>query len=176
MGSVTISGATYEVFGTLSGARVYHGGGASGGPFLALDATGQSRALVSATRMLSRVGLVDPGTGAAIVPSTVPLPVAVEQASYELALAVVVDPALLSAPASGSNVRRERIKADVVESETEYFVPTLLVFGRFPTAVQELIGPYLAGSLGAAGPEVSGATLTTDFQPGDFGFSGEGLP
>jgi hypothetical protein len=126
--------------------------------------------------MILRVGLVSPEDGSPIVPSTVPLPLPVEHGAYELALALLVNPALASEPGSGSNVKRKRIKADVVESETEFFRSTFLVFGRFPTIVQELLGPYLAGAGVATGPEVTGADLETQFARGDFGYSGDGLP
>lgn len=175
MGSVTIAGSSFEVFGTLQGARTYLSASLSGAPFASALATVQAQALVSSTRMILRVGLVDPADGSPILPTTDPLPLPVEQGAYELALALLVDPQILTTPGSGSNVKRRRIEADVVKSEVEFFGATFLLFGRFPTIVQELLGPYLAGRT-VIGPQVTGADFESQFARGDFGFDGEGLP
>jgi hypothetical protein len=196
VGTVTISGQVFDIYGTQAAAKVYFSAALSGAAFLGAADLTQKKALVSSTRMIDRqswagqktspaqpldfprTGLVDED-GLPVSSATVPL--AVEEASYELASALISDPTLETAPASGSNVRRLRTrdKVDVIEQEveTEYFRPTLLVFGRFPTVVQELLRPFLGGSASSIGPWISGGGVESAFlDPDEFALTDEGLP
>src|SRR5262245_25196179 len=120
----------------------------------------KARSLVTATRLLDRQcwqgektspsqALQWPRTG--VVDkygdevSSLAVPLLIEEATYELALAILVDPDGVQAdPTSNQNLKK--VKAG--SAEVEFFRPELR--GRFVTIVEELVGQFLCGSVNAA--------------------------
>ena len=129
------------------------------------DADTQSRALVTATRMLDRqlwkgtktsssqalewprTGVVD-RYGDAIDENTVPA--VIIQATQELALSLIDDPDVQTNASTSSGIKR----AKAGSAEVEYFKPTPRY--RFPTIVQELVKALMGGSI------ISGAAYGID--------------
>lgn len=181
MGSVTIQGSAFDVFGTYAAAVTYFKAALHAAAWLAAAPVVRQQGMVTATRMILRARPVDPSSGAAIVPAAAPVPV--EEACYELANALIADPTLQETLASGSNVRRTRSRDKVgeieTESEVENFRSTLGLAGRFPKIVQELLGPYLGGGAASvsAGGFVSGLDEASAFGDSEeFGLTIPGLP
>lgn len=188
VGTVTISGTTYSIYGSLSEAKDYARAAVH---FDAWDATSgdtpKAKALVTATRMLDRVkswvgsrtdtatpqplqwprtGVTD-RDGNAVSDSVVPDEIA--QATYELANALLDDEAVQSNTSSGSNIKS--VKAGPVN--VDFFQPTAKTASRFPTIVQELISFYLVAS--TTGIIATGTDEESAFAGKDFGFTGEAL-
>lgn len=195
MATITISGKSFEIYGTYNGARDYFLAAIHASAWDAAEQTSQLKALVTATRMLDRqrwkgektspgqtldwprTGVTD-DEGAAVAPGTVPL--AIEHATYELANALLADVTVQTQLDAGSNVRRTvdqvSVEGAVSErTEREYFRPTLGFRGRFPTIVQELVRQFLSGGT-LTSVIVSGTDFDTASPSGDFGFTGLGLP
>lgn len=145
MGTVTIAGQSYEVYGTYAGA-VTHWQAGLGAPALAWgdanEAT-RNKALVNAYRLLERQQWLSEF-------STFALRDAVEniqEASYEIAGAILVDPTLLTSETSGKNIKSV---GGAGVPTVEFFNPTLGISGRFPINIQELLTGYLAGESGGS--------------------------
>lgn len=176
MGTVTIDATDFDVYGDVAGATSYFLGTTQYGTWSALDADTQGRLIIMATRFLDRqrwqgsktseaqalefprTGLTDKN-GVAVDDATVP--VAVEQATYELALTFNTSTAIMNAISSGSNVKR--VKAGSVEVEN--FRPTDFSRGRFPKLVQELVGLWLGGSGSTAAGFAFGQGERRYYQP-----------
>ena len=183
MGTVAISGVTYTVYGTHTGAAVsgvlsaqqYFAASINAASWLAADGTLQKQALVSAARMFNRTpwqGTLDVAGQALAWPrdgvldcegNVIPdgtIPSDIIYGSYELANALLGDATVQTVPNSGSNVKRQlnRDKLDVLEQEveTEYFAPTNRTAGRFPTIVQELVSCFMESGSAIVTPFVSG--------------------
>ena len=174
MGSVSIQGTSFSIYGTYAGALEYFKASLPAS-ITAWTAAGQvlrQQALVTASRMIDRVGLIDPATGLAITAASVTQPAPTQFAGYELAAALLADPSVQTVVAAGSNVRRTHQRDKVgdleSESETEYFRSTLGVSGRFPTIVQELLGPYLAGGADALSSAYVYGTAESEFLDAGF--------
>lgn len=205
MGTVSISGQDFSIYGEH---RVDAGGVQSAINYFAaaLHATSftgasnldQQRALVTATRMLDRQAwqgaragspqeLAFPRTGLVDVDGqpvdSASVPVQIVQATYELANSLLGDAAVQTDRDTGTNIKRERQRDKVAEleteTETERFRPTAGSAPRFPTIVQELVAPFLAGTLSASSLVfTSGTDVSTLFDgvQNDLGLQGEGLP
>lgn len=193
MGTVTISGNTYQIYGTdtggLSSADAYWAAalGTGATSWAAATQATKDAALVQATRLLDRqswkgspvgtpqidvvlqwprTGVTD-RSGAAV--SSLSVPDQVVKACYELAGAILVDPTLATTEMSGKNIKRASPGGGV---SVEYFVPTLGISGRFPVQVQELVGQFLDSSTASAyvsGSAASGADGTAVSQFSDGG-------
>lgn len=140
MGAVTIGANTYDIYGTSAAATIYLAARIGSTAWTSATADTRSQALVTGTRqiqayLLSRGFDVDPA-GA--------VDAAIENANYELAYLLVVNPALQDV-ASASNNRR-RVKAG--SAEVEYFRPE--AGGRFPSVVQTLLTGWLAEQAGGS--------------------------
>lgn len=165
MGTVTINGSVYQVYGDLPSATIYM----QAAPHLASSwATAtpdqQASALVSATRMLEnmvwqgvrtapapgqplewpRTGVVD-RYGAAVDSSTIPA--AVLNGAYELAGAIRMSSKVIT-DASGTSSNKKVVQAG--SARVEFFVP--VAGTRLPTPVVEWLGQFLAGAGGAGAP------------------------
>jgi hypothetical protein len=160
MGTVTISGVVYNVYGTLSGAgsmTEYAGGSSNMAAWKAGTADQQAQWMVDAARMMNRQAwqgsttaaypspqvLVWPRTGltyedgSAVSSSSIPQRVI--DASYELAGLIAENYGVVTQQSDSQLAKR--LKAG--SAEIEYFRP--VTGGRFPTTVMELIGFWLGG-------------------------------
>lgn len=196
MGTVTIGGTSYEIYDTSTAANNYLKAHSNGAAWVAADTATKNKALVTAARSFDRqlwVGaMTDPVTpqplawprtgivdrnGQAVADSVIPQDVL--EGNWEWALDIVQDASVAGAsPGTNTKSTRSREKVDVIEVETEtvQFKPTIGETARFPVAVMELIGAFLAGSdatlaLASGTDEVSQFT-TSDT---DFGFNGIGI-
>jgi hypothetical protein len=196
MGTVNIGSSTYQIYGEEAAFLTYitaHSGAATARAATAVD---KRRALVTAARSFDRQrwqGLATdlvtpqplawPRTGvtdregqpqdSGVIPDDV------IEGSYEWAIIIIDDPdAAESTPGTNTKRTRSREKVDVieVESEVENFKSTVGRTARFPTAVMELVGLFLAGS-DANLSFASGTDEVSQFttQDTDFGFSGTGI-
>lgn len=165
-------------YGSLADALTYLDDSPSGAAFLSFDADSQARFLITATRLIERQCLLGvptdpmqdlhfPATGLtdqygnAIDSATIPI--AVQQAEFELASALSQDPDLELVDTTGSNIRV--VKAG--SASVEYFRPGGVggpaSSTRFPPAVQDLIGPFLCGARGGSNGFASGTNECTTF-------------
>lgn len=194
MGTVTISGTAYEIYGTASGAKSYHAGTARGAAWGAASALAQNQALVEASRSFNRtkwVGVMtDPGTPQPLawprsgvtncftglaVPDNV-TPQEIEDGSYEWALQILSQADVVeSDPSAQGGIKRTKLaeKVDVIETETEteWFAPGS---GRtasrssqpFDPYTLDLVACFLDSTAAAAAvtPFVSGAGAPSNFE------------
>lgn len=151
MGQVTIQGTTFDIYGVSSEADDYMKARWGGSPWFDADSEERNQTLVSATRMIDRenwlgqrtvssqalefprTGLTDKD-GNPVDSATVPL--AVEEANYELALALLNDAAVQEADTTGSNVKR----AKAGSAEVQFFRATDGT--PFPTIANDLLRPF----------------------------------
>ena len=166
-GSVTISANAYAIYGTSAEAVIYHaaGIGAAAIAWAAASSTNQAKSLVEATRMLDRApwqgalaadgqslkwprsGVVD-RLGEDVSSASIPL--AIEEAAYELAAALLADPTIReNGAAGGSNI------ASLTAGPVGITYFRAIAGGRFPTIIDELVGQYLQSAASAS------ATLST---------------
>ena len=156
MGTVTISGSTFFVFGTLAEANTYMSARIGAEDWLAASTANKSRAMVTATRWINRTpwpgAKTDPAqdgafprTGLTCEGVAVPddeIPVNVEHASYELALVVLEDAEAQGKSDTGSNIRR--VMAGQVQ--VEFFRGTSGKAPVFPSIPLALLRCYMGGS------------------------------
>ncbi len=155
MGTVTISGTSFDIYGTLAAAVTYMKARVGATAWDAVGSTDRSKALVSGTRFLDRQnwqGQKTSGVQALEFPRTglvdkdgndvgsVAVPLLVEEANYEMALAILEDATIVENANSGTNTKR--VKAG--SAEVEFFRQTDGT--KLPTIIQELIGLFLEGS------------------------------
>lgn len=211
---LTVGGAPEIIYGTRAGAKAYQAGNAAGASWAALSADAQRNALLTATRLLERqawagsptlpvdksdyasqpvgtqplqfprTGLSD-ANGAAV--SSASIPYQVDYATYELALAISLDPTTVQAQQVSTSLVKEhrlleRVEGAVTVDETNKYLTADqagIVPGRFPQAVMELIGLWLAGGSGAAvdgAPEIGDNCGSSSFECQDLGYFDLGLP
>lgn len=157
MGTRTIGGYTFDVYGTAAGLTEYATGSAAYyATFTAAATDTAARAHVEATRLISRL------TFASTVDSD---PATTSEANliaacYELALAGLADGAVLTASSATKNIKAITGKVGV-----EFFAPTL--GGRFPTRVMELLTPLLTSADTYAATYVGGTSTASDFDEDD---------
>jgi hypothetical protein len=141
MGTVTITAVEYTVFGTHTGSgslTEYAGGSlAYATIFAAATSDNQKRAMVEAKRAIARLDFEDDTHGD---PTTAGLPQAIIDASYEYALAGLVDSSIFTVTTTEDKIKR----IDAKGTEIEWFGPR--DGGRVPGRVMELLAPYLAGA------------------------------
>ncbi len=183
MGQVTIGGTVFEIYGTEADADNYMKARWGSETWIDADAADKRQTLVSATRMIDRenwlgqrtvsaqslefprTGLTDKD-GNAVDSATVPL--AVEEANYELALALLNDAAVQEADTTGSNVKR--VKAG--SAEVQFFRPTDGT--PFPTIANDLLKTFRES--GALAGLASGSDEVSAFcDPNPHGLT-EGYP
>lgn len=181
MGSVTIAGNVFQVYGTEADANLYWSAGlGDSADAWAVNSTGDThkQALVAATRLLDRMPWVGapvgipqidvvlqwPRTGVDGVDSLT-VPDLIIKGCYELAAALLLDSSLQTQSTTGSNVKR--VVADTVE--VEFFSGTLGIDGPLPKQVMDLVGKYLAGSTaGTGGALAFGVDAESQFDSDDL--------
>ncbi len=183
MGQVTIQGTTFDIYGTEAGADDYMKARWGSEAWADADAADRRQTLVSATRMIDRenwigqktvssqplefprTGLTDKD-GNPVDSATVPL--AVEEANYELAFALLNDATVQEADNTGSNVKR--VKAG--SAEVQFFRAT--DGAPFPTIANDLLKSFRDG--GALAGVASGSDEVSTFcDPNPHGLT-EGYP
>jgi|TARA_Y100000310_G_scaffold160698_2_gene160496 hypothetical protein len=175
MGTLTIDGTGFEVYGTRASRDAYFKAAVHGAAYVAASTTQRDQAHVSATRMIDRQTYLGDPTSSVQDPSAFPrdttddlIPDAVEEATYELTLALLQDNAAAGNPDSSNNVK----KVGAGSATVEFFRPTRSK-GRFPTIVQELLRPYLSGALSGTSvlAKTFGSTNTSGVAATGFGLS-----
>ena len=162
MGTLTIGADTFTVYGTAAGLATRANGSstyyATYAAAVAADASNISRVHVEATEQIKLLPFTD---AANADPTTAAADVAV--ACYELVLAALFDPAVLTQDSTRSNVKRIEAKGVAVEN----FAP--VAGARFPTRVMALLGPLLGSEASAslAGSYVAGTSTCSDFDDDD---------
>lgn len=134
MGTLSLGGNTYAIYGTEAGATIYLAAKIES-IWAATSTTKKQQALVSATNLIRNY--IRAVTGADVDPTT-NTDDELANANYELAYALVVTPALEGMVSSAGN--QKRVKAG--SAEVEYFKPT--AGGRFPITVQGFLNAWLA--------------------------------
>lgn len=167
---VSIGGTEYEVLADLATANAYLAAEPSADLWREADEDANSRALVSATRILNR----QPWTGEKTDPDQAlafprdgdeAIPQDIVDACCELANAIRNGYDAANLASTASNLKRQ--KAGSVEQE--FFAPGIDEGTRLPLPVMELIGPYLGSAgEGIAGGYASG-TCGTDAFADDYG-------
>jgi hypothetical protein len=195
VGTVSIQGNSYDIYGTYADAIVYFNAATHAASWTAATQANRLKALVTATRMMDRqpwqgsptdpttpqplewprTGVID-RSGEAVDDSEPPDKI--EWGTYELANALLGDATVQTDKNSGSNVKRDKLKQKVgpleEETETEYFVSTSTgsnASGRFPTIVQELVKEYLQAGAGLMGIYAAGTDIDSYFEGYDWGRS-----
>ncbi len=168
--SVTIGADTFTVYGDHPGLTTYANGSlAYASTFTAATSDNQKRALVEATRVITRLDFADETHAD---PTTAGLPQAIIDAAYELALAGLADSSIFTTTTTAKQTKRLNAKG----VEVEYFGPR--EGGRLPGLVAELLAPYLAGTSSSgvgAGSYAAGVDSDSAFDACDeYGLSGGG--
>lgn len=188
MGTVLISGTTYNVHGTSDGLKAYMAAHINSTDYDAASSTNRKKSHVSATRWLDRANwqgqktdlvtpqpLEFPRTGLTGKDGndvdSVSTPTEVENATYELVLYLLEDSAATQSLDQGSNVKR--VKAG--SAEAEFFKGTDGKYPRFPTEAHELIRYFLEGASGLTAPHAPGIDVESHFDDCDGYGLGQGL-
>ena len=150
VGSVSIQGNDFPIYGTFDRATEYLSASLSGDVFSGASFTAKNQGLVMARRFIDRQRFKGSPTVTGQFTSfprdgssTVPL--AIEFAQYELSVVLIGDPDRFTHSDGGSN--EKRLRAGSVE--IEFFQSTLAGSGGsglpkvFPDHVQDLILPFL---------------------------------
>jgi len=152
MGTLTIGADTFTVYGTAAGLATRANGSstyyATYAAAVAASVDGVSRVHVEATEQIKLLPFTDaanadPDTAAADVVT----------ACYELVLAALLDPAVLTQDSTRSNVKRIEAKGVAVEK----FAPT--AGARFPARVMALLAPLLDSGAAAGGDTITGGSF-----------------
>lgn len=179
MSTVTIGTDSYEVYGTLAGAKKYLGvalSEAAAAWNALVDDDAKEKTMVNATRLLDRqiwkgtavgtpafdVVLQWPRAGATdrngVVVDESTVPVAIEQATYELAALIALDPTVYTAASTGSNI--QSLRAGPVG--ITYFRATNGT--RLPSVLMDLIGQFMGSDAAdSAAPIAYGVSDTSAF-------------
>jgi hypothetical protein len=174
---VTIGGNDYTVYGTVARGDIYFAGRLGVSVWDALTTDEKGSALHMARQAIDRVdwagaktvaaqptawprsGLTDK-EGVAVPSATVPLDV--EFAEYELALAYATNPTAFLA--TTDEQKEKRLKAG--SAEVEFFASSSQAAGQFPEHVQLLIAIWLeSGDDSVVGVYSGDSDLTTTFDP-----------
>ena len=184
---ITISGNTYDVYGTSAELKAYMAGRLNADAFDDATSKDRSKAHVEATRWMDRekwqgsrtdivtpqplahprVGLVNCDGEAQ---PTATLAEGICEATFELVLKVLENPSIASGTSTGSNIRR----AKAGSAEVEFFQPGRDASGSrgtiFPTEAHKLIRCYLGGGgLGIIATGTDGESSFTECD--EFGLS-----
>jgi hypothetical protein len=159
MGSVVINGNTFPIYGTQAGAIAYLDARLGSTDWVTADTNDQKRSLVAATRWLDRgviwngtktdpaQGLQFPREGLVCDGTSVPsdeVPVRIEQATYELALVLFLDPTAADTQDQGSNIASVGAGA----ASVSFFRPTIGGEApRFPVPVMELVRCFVGSGI-----------------------------
>lgn len=155
MGTVSISGKTFEIYGEKAAAITYLLARLDAAAWTTASGANKDRALVSATRMLDRqnwIGQKDVDSQALEFPRTdlvdkdgnavdnVVVPLLVEEANYELALSILKDASTQDRATTGSNVKGVAAGS----AKVQFFRP--MSGTKLPTVAHEMVGLWLEGS------------------------------
>jgi hypothetical protein len=145
MGTVTITGNPYPIYGTAAAADIYLAAKIGAASWSGATADDRARALVSSTVMIKayldgRGYETDPETNA---------DAELAQANYELAFAFILNPSLADTVLSGSAVEK-RIKAGPAEVEYAVSASALNKSHGFPQLVWALLAGWMAGQSNSA--------------------------
>jgi hypothetical protein len=177
MGSVTVDGNAYDVYGDLADATLYLAGGVTPGAvaWRALSSNEKQRRILAARILLDRQpwagdavngplpALQWPRTGVTYADGTpvssATVPQEVVWAEYELAAVMAASGDAYGALNSGSNI--ERVKAGPVE--VEFFTGTNGQATPLPKVAWDYVGQFMASAGAAAVGKVSGACGESHF-------------
>ncbi len=187
MGTVTIKGTVFEVYGTRALADDYMKARLGASAFTSAGGADRDRALVTGTRWIDRqnwagqatdvppaqvlqfprTGLVDKDGNAV---GSVAVPLLVEEANYELALILLQDATAQDKTSTASNVKA----VGAGSARVQFFRPDPGT--KLPAVAQELIGIFLEGGVSGAGNLATGADACSTFEDIDqFGLN-RGFP
>jgi hypothetical protein len=155
MGSVTISGNDYDIYGSLAAANTYMAARLGADAWSAATDTTKKQALVTASRLIQSYLIgrnynVEPETSTSL---------SLAEADYELAFALIVDPGIQD-QIQGAQQVKKRVKAGT--AEVEYFASagSATKRGAMPSIVQSLLDKWIktqgGGSSGIGIPYASG--------------------
>jgi len=186
MGTVSIGGTNYTVYGDSAGLKAYMAAHMNSSAYDSATSNNRKKAHVSATRWLDRANwqgqkydlatpqeLEFPRTGLTDkdwneVDETI-VPTAVEQATYELVLYLLDDETATQSLDQGSNVKRVQAGS----AQVEFFKGTDGKYPRFPTEAHELIRYFLEGASGLTAPYAPGVDVESQFDDCDgYGLTG----
>lgn len=163
MGTITIGTHDYEIYGDAAGLEEYANGDPDYATYAAAvadDADQVNRVHVRATRLIAALPFTDASNA---VPATAAA--AVNTACYELVIAALLDPDVLTQDSTAQNVRS--IAAEGVS--TSYFAP--LAGSRFPQRVMVHLGLLLGAATSSSGIEggafVAGTSCESAFDADD---------
>lgn len=154
VGSVTISGNDYPIFGTRERAREYLLATLEGTTFTSADPATQRRSLVMANRWLNR----QEWKSGFPVPTDGLVPLGIEFAQYELAVVLIEDPSSFTKKNTGSNERKLRAGSVEIEFFSRTDGGNALFAGAavFPPQALDLIRDYLASKSAIITPTAGG--------------------
>ncbi|MGI9491965.1 MAG: hypothetical protein ACR2QF_06150 [Geminicoccaceae bacterium] len=154
VGSVSISGNPYPVFGDQDRAIEYLNASLTGDTFVEADFTVQQQSLVTAYRWLNRQNWKEGFP----VPSDGLVPLGIEFAQYELAVVLIDDPEAFTQKSTGSNERVLQAGPARIEffSRTDGGSAAFSGEGVFPPQALDLIQDYLASKSSIITPVVGG--------------------
>jgi hypothetical protein len=153
MASITIGANSYEVYRSLANHLKYLAAEFSATNFRAATTENQSIAIVTATRLLDRLGWAGdkadedqtkafPRSGISDLEDD-QVPAALLDAESLLASAIIDGQTVVSSPTTGNNIRRQQAGSVSIE----YFNPAMITDPtRLPQPVMELIGKWLGGA------------------------------
>lgn len=140
MGTVTISGVQFNVYGDQPSCANYLLGSRSPAAvkWRLLSSDDQARTMIDAARWMDTMSLTDPASGTPITEATAITDVV--NASYQLAAALAVTPALSGQASGGSNIKS--IKAG--PSDIEFWQPQIT--SPIPQGATALLSPYFGSN------------------------------
>lgn len=166
MGTITISGTPYLIYGTAALAKIYFAGNINSAVYDTASSADKNKALISGTRWLDRLGLIDPDTSVAIAPSDLDtnVPEAVKQANYELALVLLTEASAQDNATTGSNIKS--VKGG--SAEVQFFRAS--EGAVLSNVALSLVSKYLVGSQASstAGNFASGTGECSSFPQTDL--------
>lgn len=158
VGSISVRGNEYPIYGTFDRATEYFAPHISGDTYLDAEFSDKQKALITARRLIDQqnyLGSPAVSTQTTAFPrgSDTAVPIAIETAQYEIALLLLGDPEFFNADTTGSN--EKRLKAGPVE--IEFFSRTSDGSAPiFPPQIDRLLKPYLGSSISVITPYVGG--------------------
>jgi hypothetical protein len=168
--TVQIGSTSYDTYSTVAEADAYLAGYFSASAWRAADATDKARAVITAARMLDRMGWLGSkaesdqpnawprtGTGIATVLDD-EVPVEIVNASIELANAILTGTDVLGADTE------QTVKRQAAGSVSIEYFRSFEDAGRLPLGIMELLAQFLQGATPAAGVRVSGVDRCSDFE------------
>lgn len=167
MATVSIGTDDYMSYADTDTADTYLAGSVTVAGWVTASNDGKGRALVSATRLLDRQTWAE---GYTTFDQRVAVPAIVDACCELAGLFIDGSTDVLNAPTTEQTTKS--LKAGSVA--IEYFRQNPALAARFPTTVQELLGPYLAGSSEAASiaaPYAGGTDVCSQFDR-DYGLTG----